>query len=64
MFVNVLVKQFAICLGVVVSLLFNNMEVYSVGGYAVGYTVYCLPKNMCCACDPSVQLSVPSLGFV
>ena len=31
-FVNCLVKQFAICLGVVVILLLNFMEVYSVGG--------------------------------
>ena len=32
MFVNWLVKQFAICLGVVPILLFNVMEVFSVGG--------------------------------
>ena len=31
-FVNYLVKQFAICLGVVVILLLNIMEVFSVGG--------------------------------
>ena len=31
-FVNCLVKQFAICLGVVVILLLNVMEVFSVGG--------------------------------
>ena len=30
-FVNYLVKQFAICLGVVAILLLNVMEVYSVG---------------------------------
>ena len=30
-FVNCLVKQFAICLGVVVILLLNVMEVFSVG---------------------------------
>ena len=31
-FVNCLVKQFAICMGVVVILLLNVMEVLSVGG--------------------------------
>ena len=34
-FVNCLVKQFAICLGVVVILLMNVMEVISVGGGAL-----------------------------
>ena len=34
-FVNYLVKQFAICLGVVVTLLLNVMEVLSVGGGAL-----------------------------
>ena len=34
-FVNCLVKQFAICLGVVVILLLNVMEVFSVGGDAL-----------------------------
>ena len=33
-FVNCLVKQFAICLGVVLILLLNVMEVFSVGGGA------------------------------
>ena len=32
MFVNCLVKQFAMCLGVVAILLLNVMEVFSVGG--------------------------------
>ena len=31
-FVNCLVKQFSICLGVVASLLLNVMEVFNVGG--------------------------------
>ena len=31
-FVNCLVKQFAICLGVVAILLLNGMEVFNVGG--------------------------------
>ena len=34
-FVNRLVKQFAICLGVVAILLLNVMEVFSVGGGAL-----------------------------
>ena len=34
-FVNWLVKQFAICLGVVAILLLNVMEVFSVGGGAL-----------------------------
>ena len=34
-FVNFLVKQFAICLGVVVILLLNVIEVFSVGGGAL-----------------------------
>ena len=46
-FVNCLVKQFAICLGVVVILLFNVMAVFSVDVRgSVGYTVYGLPKNV------------------
>ena len=35
MFVNCLVKQFAICVGVVDMLLLNVMEVFSVGGGAL-----------------------------
>ena len=51
-FVNCFVKQFAICLGVVDILLFKVMEVFSVGGCAF------------CVWDPSVHLSVPTIGFV
>ena len=40
-FVNCLVKQFAICLGVVVILLLNLMEVFSVGGGALWVEVLC-----------------------
>ena len=54
---NCLVKQFAICLGMVVILLLNVMELFSVGRGA-------LLECACCACDPRVQLSVPSIGFV
>ena len=51
-----LFKQFAICLGVVVILLFNVMEL-EVLCWMVFQTVYC-------ACDPSVHLLVPSICFV
>ena len=54
-FVNCLVKQFAICLSVVVILLLNVLEVYSVGGGS--------KECACCACTTSVHLSVPSIGF-
>ena len=67
-FVNCLVKQFAICLGVVVILLLNVMDVLSVGG---GLEVPCWidgicssKECVCCACDPSVHLGVLSIGFV
>ena len=58
-FVNCLVNQFAICLGVVVILLLNVMDVLRVCGGAL------LDRPcVCCACDPSVHLYVPSIGFV
>ena len=64
-FVNCLVKQFVMCLGVVAILLLNVMEVFSVGEVLcwidhVWYSKECV----CCACDPSVHLSVPSIRFV
>ena len=51
-FVNCLVKQLAICLGVVFILLLNVMEVFYVGGVMLLDIPYCV-------CDPSVHLSVP-----
>ena len=46
-FVNCLVKQSVLCLGVVVILLFNVMEVFSVGGGVfLLLIVYGLPNNM------------------
>ena len=48
MFVNCLVKQFAICLGVVAILLLNVMEMISVGGGALldrpcmGFEIMCM----------------------
>ena len=53
---------FAIFLGVVVILLLNVMEVLS-GGALLDRL--CMDKEcVCCACDPSVHLDVPSIGFV
>ena len=43
-FVNCLVKQFAMCLGVVAILLLNVMEVFSVGGGTLD--MYDLSKNV------------------
>ena len=50
-----------ICLDVVVILLFNVMEVFSVGGGALLDRPCMVYQIMCCACDPSVYLSV---GFL
>ena len=63
-FVNCLVKQFAICLGVVVILLLNVIEVFSVGGGALLDCVWSSMDCACCSCDPIVHLSVSSIGFV
>ena len=49
-FVNCLVKQFAICLGVFVILLLNVMDVFSVVGSSLfdrPCMVFQLPKNVC-----------------
>ena len=61
-------EQFRICLAVLVILLLNVMDVFSVGG---GLEVLCWIDPVwsskecpCCLCDPSVYLSVPSIGFV
>ena len=46
-FVNCLVKQFAMCLGVVAVLLLNVMDVLKCWWRcSVGYTVYGLPHNV------------------
>ena len=65
-FVNSLVKQFVICLGVVAILLLNVMEVFSVGGGALLDRPCMVFQRMCvlCLCDPSVHLSIPSIGVV
>ena len=57
-FVNCLVKQFAICLGVFSILLLNVIEGFSVGGggCSVGYTVYSLLKNV--RVVPGIQVCI------
>ena len=64
-FVNCLVNQFAMCLGVIAILLLNVMEVFGVCGGAL-LDIPCMVFQKCvgCACDPSVHLSVPSICFV
>ena len=54
-FVNCLVKQFAMCVGVVVILLLNVMDVFS---------VWSSKECVCGACDPNERLSAPSICFV
>ena len=46
-FVNCLVKQFAICLGVIVILLLNVLEVFSVGGFALLDRTCMVFQRMC-----------------
>ena len=59
-----MLKQFAICLVVVAIWFLNVMEVFSVGGGALLDRVWPSRECTCRACDPSVHLSVPSIGFV
>ena len=65
-FVNCLVKQFAICLGVFIILLLNVMELLSV----LLEVLYCKDhvwsskECVCCASVPSEHLDVPSICFV
>ena len=49
-FVNCLVKEFAICLGVVAILLLNVMEVFSVGGGALFDRPCRVFQTMCVLC--------------
>ena len=55
-FVNCLVKQFAMCLGVVASLLLNVMEVSSMCGGALLDRHVGLPKSVCVV--PVIPMSV------
>ena len=50
-------------LGVVAILLLHVMEVFSVGGGAL-LDVWSSKKCACCACELSVNRSVPSICFV
>ena len=53
------------CLGVVDILLLNVMDVLSVcGGAQLERPCMVFRRSACCACDPSVHLRVPSIGFV
>ena len=49
-FVNCLVKQFAMCLGVVAILLLNVMEVFSVGGGVLLDRPCMVFQRMCVLC--------------
>ena len=49
-FVNCLVKQFAMCLGVVAILLLNVMDVFSVGGGALLDRPCIVFQRMCVVC--------------
>ena len=50
MFVNSLVKQFAMCLGVVAILLLNVMDVFSMGGGALLDRLCMVFQRMCVLC--------------
>ena len=64
-FVNCLVKQFTMCLGVVAILLLNVKDVFIVGGGVMRIDrVWSSKECVCFACDPSVHLSFPFIGFV
>ena len=65
MFVNCLVKQFAMCLAVVAILLLNVMDVFSVcGGALLDRPCMVFQRCVCCACDPNERLSAPSICCV
>ena len=49
-FVNCLVKQFAMCLGVVAVLFLNVMDVFSVGGGSLLDRAYMVFQRMCVLC--------------
>ena len=65
-FMNCLVKQFAMSLGVVAILLLNVMDVFSVCGGALLNRPCMVFQRVCvcCACDPNERLSAPSICFV
>ena len=61
MFVNCLVKQFAMCVVVVAILLLNVMDVVVLCWID---HVWSSKECVCCACDPNERLSAPSICFV
>ena len=65
-FVNCLVKQFAMCLGMVTVLLLKVMDGFSVCVVVLCWIdrVWSSTECACCACDPSVHLRVSSICFV
>ena len=65
-FVNCLVKQFAMCVGVVAFLLLNVMDVFIVCVVVLCWIdhVWSSKECVCCACDPNERLSAPSICFV
>ena len=63
-FVNCLVKQFAICFCVVTILLLNVLDVFSVGAPLDIPCTWSSKEWACGARDPSVHLSVLSICFV
>ena len=59
---TVFVETIRNMLGVVVILLLNVVEVFSEGG---GFQCMVFKRMcVCCIWDPSVHLSVPSIGFI
>ena len=63
-FVNCLVNQFAICLGVFVILLMNVIELLSVAGGALLDIPCMVFHKICCVCGPCERLHAPSICFV
>ena len=61
-FVNCLVKQCAMCLGVVAILLLNVMDVFSVcGGALLDRPCMVSKECMCCACIPNERRCAPPI---
>ena len=63
-FVNCLLKQFAICLGVFVILLLNVMELLVCLEVLYWIDHVWSSKECVCACGPSERLDAPSICFV
>ena len=63
-FVNCFVKQFAVCLELVAILLLNAIKMFSVLELLCWIGRVWSTEYACCACNPSVHQSVPSIGFV